>query len=140
VFALHATGAGTGSVERQMIATVRLVMLLCALWLVSPLVAQVHPERVRMTESASQKLILKKVRPLYPEEARKKGIQGSVALSVRIGKSGDVINMKLVSGDPALAPAAIEAVKRWKYKPFLIDGNALEVDTQVTVNFTLTEK
>jgi protein TonB len=64
-------------------------------------------------------------------------IQGRVVLKVVISKTGDVVSLALVSGDPLLAPAAIDAVKQWKYKPYLLNGNPVEVDTQVTVNFTL---
>jgi periplasmic protein TonB len=58
---------------------------------------------------------------------------------VAVDKEGNVANIQLISGHPLLAPAAIEAVKQWKYKPFLLDGIPLAVETQVTVNFTLAE-
>ena len=54
-----------------------------------------------------------------------------------IGKDGSIENLTLVSGHPMLAPAAIEAVKQWKYKPYLLNGEPVEVDTEVLVNFTL---
>lgn len=97
------------------------------------------PQRVRVSQGVSQGLIVTKVQPKYPGKARKKGIQGTVVLHVMISKAGDIATVELVSGHPLLAPAAIEAVKQWKYKPYLLDGNPVEVDTQIQVNFTLSE-
>jgi len=57
-----------------------------------------------------------------------------------ISKSGDVGNIQLISGHPMLAPAAIEAVKKWKYRPYLLNGNPVEVETQIQGNFTLQER
>jgi TonB family protein len=87
-----------------------------------------------------QGLIVTQVQPKYPEKARKSRIQGPVRLHVIISKEGDVASAESVDGDPLLVPAAIEAVKQWKYKPYLLNGRAIEVDTQVVVSFTLTEK
>jgi protein TonB len=60
-------------------------------------------------------------------------------LNALINQTGDVVSVELISGHPMLAPAAIEAVRQWKYRPYLLNGNAVNVDTQVTVNFTLSE-
>jgi protein TonB len=60
-----------------------------------------------------------------------------VVLQAVIGKDGSIQNLKMISGHPMLAPAAIEAVKQWKYKPYFLNGEPVEVDTQITVNFTL---
>ena len=68
---------------------------------------------------------------------RMQHIQGVVVLSAIIDKEGNVANVQLISGHPLLAPAAIEAVKQWKYKPYLLNGTPVEVETQVQVNFTL---
>ena len=81
--------------------------------------------------------ILKKVSPQYPEDAKKAHVQGEVILEATIGKNGDVENLVIVSGHPQLAPAAIEGVKQWKYRPYLVNGQAVEVRTRVTVSFTL---
>ena len=83
-------------------------------------------------------MIISKVQPTYPPDARAARIQGSVVMAVVIGKDGNVQEVSLVSGHPMLAPAAIDAVKQWKYRPYLLNGQAVEVDTQITVNFTLT--
>lgn len=78
-----------------------------------------------------------KVRPEYPKKARKKGIQGTVVLHAIITTEGDVAKIELVSGHPLLAPAAIDAVKQWRYKPYRLNEQAVEVDTEIVVNFTL---
>jgi TonB family protein len=98
------------------------------------------PHRVRVSESIVQGLMIKKVAPDYPPLARQARIQGTVVLKVQISKAGDVENLQLISGHPILAPAAIEAVKQWKYKPYLLNGEPVEVETSVTVNFTLSDK
>lgn len=95
------------------------------------------PQRVRVSQGVSSALLLKKVNPEYPPEARRGRIQGTVLLHVIIGKDGDIATMELVSGHNMLAPAAMDAVKQWRYKPYLLNGNPVEVDTQIQVNFTL---
>ncbi|HEX4784030.1 MAG TPA: energy transducer TonB [Candidatus Sulfotelmatobacter sp.] len=102
--------------------------------------AQAVPQRLRVSENVEQAFITKKINPIYPPIARHTRIQGSVILQVQISKSGDVENMQLFSGHPLLAPAAIDAVKQWKYKPYLLNGEPVEVQTRVTVNFTLPDK
>ena len=95
------------------------------------------PQRVRVSQNVAVKLLVKRVNPEYSKELRKQRVQGLVTLSVRISKDGDVIEAKLISGRPALAQAAIDAVKQWRYKPYLLNGQPVEVETQVQVNFTL---
>ena len=82
-------------------------------------------------------MLLKKVNPEYPEEARRGRIQGTVVLHVLISKAGDIARIEVVSGDPLLAPEAIRVVKLWRYRPYLLNGNPVEVDTQILINFTL---
>jgi len=95
------------------------------------------PQRVRVSQGVSNGLVVKRVPPEYPDEARRGGIQGKVVMHAIIDKAGAVAKLELVSGDSLLAPAAIDAVKQWKYKPYLLNGKPVEVDTQITVNFTL---
>jgi protein TonB len=95
------------------------------------------PQRVRVSMGVTQGLLIRRVQPNYPALARQARIQGTVILQAQISKTGDIENLSLVSGHPMLAPAAIEAVKQWKYKPYILNGEPVEVDTQVTVNFTL---
>jgi len=96
-----------------------------------------QPQRVRVSEKVSQLFVAKKVNAEYPREAREKNIQGVVRLKVEISKDGDVTDLILISGDPLLAPAAVEAVKQWKYKPYLLNGQPVGVETQVSVAFQL---
>src|SRR5208282_423918 len=95
------------------------------------------PQRVRVSSGVSSGLLIRKVNPTYPPLARQARIQGTVVLQAQISKDGSIENLQLISGHPMLAPAAIEAVKQWKYKPYLLNGEPVEVDTQVQVNFTL---
>jgi periplasmic protein TonB len=95
------------------------------------------PQRVRVSQGVSAGLLVRKVNPTYPPLARQARIQGQVVLRAVISKDGSIENLTLVSGHPMLAPAAIEAVKQWKYKPYLLNGEPVEVDTEVQVNFTL---
>ena len=95
------------------------------------------PQRVRVSQGVSEGLLIHKVQPSYPPLARQARIAGSVVLQASIGKDGAIQNLRLVSGHPMLAPAAIEAVKQWKYRPYFLNGEPVEVDTQITVNFTL---
>jgi TonB family protein len=111
--------------------------LLLLVTLTSAAASQAVPQRVRAIESVMTAQLITKVPPVYPPVARQARIQGAVILKVEINKSGDVESMQLVSGHPLLAPAAIEAVKQWKYKPFLLNGDPVAVETNVTVSFTL---
>ncbi len=82
-------------------------------------------------------LLVKKIAPKYPNKARRAGIQGQVVLRAVITKEGNIDSLTLVSGDPTLASAAIDAVKKWKYKPYLLDGEPVSVSTEIRVNFFL---
>jgi periplasmic protein TonB len=95
------------------------------------------PQRVRVSQGVTQGLVLRRVQPNYPPLARQARIQGSVVLQAEISKSGDIQNLRMISGHPMLGPAAIEAVKQWKYKPYILNGEPVEVETTITVNFTL---
>ncbi|MGA3196040.1 MAG: energy transducer TonB [Terriglobales bacterium] len=95
------------------------------------------PARVQIAQGVSTGLLVKRVTPRYPQDARQAGIQGSVILQAEIDKNGRVQKLALISGHPMLAPAAIKAVKRWKYKPYLLDAQPVNVETQIIVNFQL---
>jgi TonB family protein len=81
--------------------------------------------------------VLERVEPQYPEQARQQKIQGPVVLEVHIGRDGAVEEVKLVSGQPVLADAAMAAVKQWRFKPRVEQGKAVEMQTMVTLNFRL---
>ncbi len=95
------------------------------------------PQRVRVSSGVSTGLLIRKVTPNYPQLAKQARIQGSVVLQAEISKEGTIQNLQLISGHPMLAPAAIEAVKQWRYKPYLLNGEPVAVETQVVVNFSL---
>ena len=92
---------------------------------------------VKVSQGVSQGLVLKRVAPDYPAQARQLRIEGTVQLEATISKDGSVKNLKVTSGHPILARAAVDAVKQWKYKPYLLNGQAVEIDTQIAVNFKL---
>jgi periplasmic protein TonB len=95
------------------------------------------PQRVRVSSGVQSGLLVRKVNPTYPPLARQARIQGTVILQAEISKDGNITNLQLISGHPMLAPAAIEAVKQWKYRPYLLNGEPVEVETTIQVNFTL---
>ena len=97
------------------------------------------PSRVRVSQRVSQALLIKRVDPQYPQNARQKHIEGVVVLTAVIDARGDVQDLALASGDLLLAPAATEAVKQWKYKPYLLSGEPTNMETQISVSFTLEE-
>jgi len=74
---------------------------------------------------------------VYPAVARAARIQGTVVLSAVIAKDGTVENLSLLSGHPLLVPAAMDAVKQWRYRPYTLNGQPVEVMTQIHVNFQL---
>ena len=81
--------------------------------------------------------ILTKVAPVYPDDARAAHISGTVVLHAIIGKDGVIEKLVVVSGPKELQRAALDAVRQWVYKPYLLNGNPTEVDTTIKVNFSL---
>jgi TonB family protein len=82
--------------------------------------------------------LLKKVNPIYPDDAMAAGIQGVVVLDIVIGENGSVIQAEVMRSIPELDQAALDAVGQWIYEPTLLNGEPVEVEMAVTVNFTLT--
>jgi TonB family protein len=83
--------------------------------------------------------IVSKVSPVYPADAKKDRVQGTVELAAVIGKDGTVENLSVVSGPDALQKSALDAVKDWRYQPFLLNGDPIEVKTTIKVIYTLAE-
>ena len=83
--------------------------------------------------------LLHQVMPVYPPLARQARISGTVRLEAVIGRSGDIQSLQVTSGHPLLAPAALDAVRQWTYQPTLLNGEPVEVLTQIEVNFKLGE-
>jgi periplasmic protein TonB len=95
------------------------------------------PQRVRVSQGVSQGLLIHKVTPQYPPLAQQARIQGTVVLQALIGKDGTIQNLHVISGHPMLTNAALAAVKEWQYKPYYLNGEPVEVETTINVNFTL---
>jgi periplasmic protein TonB len=92
---------------------------------------------LRVSQGVAQGFLVHQVKPVYPPLARQARIQGTVLLQAIIGKDGSIDRLRLVSGHPMLAPAAIEAVRQWRYRPYMLNGAPVEVETEITVNFVL---
>lgn len=94
-------------------------------------------QTLTVSQGVSQGLIVRKVQPTYPGNALRLQLEGSVHLLATIGKSGNITKVKTLGGEPLLAQAATDAVKQWKYKPYLLNGEPVEIQTQITINFKL---
>ena len=95
------------------------------------------PQSLRVSQGIAQGLLIKRVPPAYPPQAQQMRIQGAVDLAATISKDGNITNIKVLRGDPVLANAAVQAVRQWKYKPYYLDGEPVEIQTQITINFKL---
>jgi protein TonB len=102
-----------------------------------PKFVPVTPQRVRISQGVTKGLLVQKIEPQYPPLARAARVQGDVVLSAVIDTNGQITNLQLVSGHPMLVPAAIAAVKQWRYKPYLLNRQPVEVETTITVIFSL---
>jgi protein TonB len=81
--------------------------------------------------------LIRKTQPTYPALARSARIQGIVVLQAVISKQGTIENVTVLTGHPMLIPAAIDAVRQWRYRPYILNNELVEVGTQITVNFSL---
>lgn len=93
------------------------------------------PARVNISQGVTLGHLVLRIEPVYPKLAIAARIQGDVVLHAIIGRDGTIQNLSLVTGHPLLAQAAIDAVRRWRYQPFLLSGQPIEVETEVTVRF-----
>src|SRR5579864_4088607 len=103
-----------------------------------PKFVPVTPQRVRISQGVTKGLLVHRVEPTYPTLAKAARVQGEVILTAVISTNGEIENLQLVSGHPMLVPAALAAVKQWRYKPYLLNGQPVEVETTITVIFALT--
>ncbi|MFL6305334.1 MAG: TonB family protein [Candidatus Sulfotelmatobacter sp.] len=92
---------------------------------------------LHVSQGVSTGLLIKKVAPSYPSNALRMRVEGDVDLVATISKEGNISSIKVTSGDPQLTKAAVDAVKQWKYKPYLLNGEPVEIQTQVTIKFKL---
>jgi len=95
------------------------------------------PQRIRVSQGVTEGNLLRKVQPTYPPLAKTARIQGSVILNALISKAGNIENLRVMSGHPMLVQSALDAVKQWKYRPYILNGEPVEVETTITVNFNL---
>jgi len=101
--------------------------------------ASADTKRIRIGGNVQQTKLVSQPRPTYPPEAKLAHIQGVVKLNALIGKDGAIQNLEVISGEPVLVQAALDAVKHWVYQPTLLNGEPVEVVTQIDVNFTLSQ-
>jgi periplasmic protein TonB len=102
-----------------------------------PKFVPVVPQRVRISQGVTKGLLVHRIEPTYPPLARAARVQGEVVLTAIISTTGEIQNLQLVSGHPMLVPSAIAAVRQWRYKPYLLNGQPVEVETTITVIFSL---
>jgi protein TonB len=104
-----------------------------------PVVIPAHPAAVKplVVSDLGEGSLLRRVQPIYPSIARQARVQGAVELRAIISKAGTIENLVVVRGHPMLATAAVEAVKQWRYRPYLLNKEPIEVETEITVNFVL---
>jgi len=100
---------------------------------------KVTPKRVTVGGNVQAARLVNKVQPLYPPLARQTRISGTVKLHAIIGKDGSVQQLAMVSGHPLLVQAALDAVRQWRYQPTLLNGEPVEVDTEIDVIFSLAQ-
>ena len=95
------------------------------------------PQKLRVSSGVAAGMLIDQLKPTYPRLAAQARIQGTVVLQAVIAKDGTVHDLHVISGHPMLVLAAIEAVRQWRYRPYLLNSEPVEVDTQINVNFTL---
>ena len=93
--------------------------------------------RAFRTSSMLEGMLIRKVQPVYPPLARTAHVQGSVVVYALISKAGTMENVHAISGHPMLVSAAVDAVSQWRYRPYILNSEPIEVETQITVNFFL---
>jgi len=95
-----------------------------------------RPQVVRMTH-LDPAMLIHRVEPVYPPLAKQTHREGRVELRAIIGTDGTVRSLEIVAGDPLLERSAVEAVQQWRYKPTILNGQAVEIDTYITVIYTM---
>lgn len=98
-----------------------------------------NPARIRVGGNGQSTKLVFQPKPMYPPEAKQARVQGVVQLHAVIGKDGTVQDLSVISGHPLLVPSALMAVKEWVYQPTLLNGNPTEVETEIDVNYTLSQ-
>jgi len=101
----------------------------------SPVTASVGKPQARVPPETMEKLLVHRVQPTYPAEARKANLQGIVALDIVVGRDGSVVDMHALNGPEVLARAAMDALRWWKFEPYRVNGEPAVVETTVAVEF-----
>jgi protein TonB len=99
--------------------------------------ANIQTKPMPVSKGVIEGLLVHKITPVYPKIAIIAHQQGTVLLHAIIGRDGTIQNLQVISGPPLLIQAALDAVQRWRYRPYLLNNEPVEVETQITVNFTL---
>ena len=94
---------------------------------------------VPVSQGTTGGVLLRKVQPVYPPEARRLHMTGSVVMDAVVNIEGQVDDLKLVSGDPLLSAAALDAVHKWRYSPYLLNGKPIPRQTRITISFIAPE-
>ena len=103
-----------------------------------PIAAHVVPPPPRpVSGGVMEGYLVKQAQPVYPHMAQIAGVQGDVILQAMIDREGNIVQLQAVSGHPMLVPAALDAVRQWRYRPYRLNGEPVEVETQITVRFIL---
>jgi TonB family protein len=105
----------------------------------SPSSSQQDTKKLQVNAKDMVANLVSKVTPVYPEDAKKARVSGSVILDATIGKDGTVENLKVLSGPAPLQQSALDSVRQWKYKPYLLNGDPVEVETKITVVYSLSK-
>jgi protein TonB len=98
------------------------------------------PKKVNISAGVAVGMLLKKVVPVYPPAAKVGRIQGTVVLQASIAKTGEIEDLQVIGGPPLLQGAALDAVRQWQYRPYLFNGEPVEVETTINVIFTLGDR
>lgn len=103
----------------------------------APVVKAAPPKKIAISQGVAQGLLIEKIQPIYPAIAKAARMQGTVVLQATISKTGEIQNLRVISGPAMLQQAAIQAVSRWRYRPYLLNNEPVEVETTVNVVFSL---
>jgi protein TonB len=92
---------------------------------------------VAVSQGVSGGILVHRVSPTYPTQALTARLQGKVILEATVAEDGTLRNLKVVQGHPVLAKSALQAVERWRYSPYQLDGHPVKIQTSITVDFKL---
>ena len=139
---------GTGHATKLLVLLAIAAVVACGFWtyqrfgaaqLRGPVAADPLSRRVMVSADVMQSLITYRTMPVYPQRAERQGIQGTVLLDTVVGKDGRVLEVRPTNGPSELTTAAMDAVKNWRFSPFTLDGDAVEVETTIGVEFRIND-